>query len=105
MSHIFQRHVQKNPVRDYSSVEKNNSANLRMPLGMRTNSKLCCIPLCSSCLCAEKFFQHIDTRFTKLHKVCSGLLPASYLAVAMTCENHKNHTNQINQINQSSDKK
>ena len=39
MSNIFQKHVQKNPVRDYSLVEKGNTINLRMPLGMRTNTK------------------------------------------------------------------
>ena len=33
-----------NPVRDYSSVEKNHNVRLRMPLGMRTNIKLGCIP-------------------------------------------------------------
>ena len=32
------------PVRDYSSVEKNNNVSIRMPLGMRTNTKLGCIP-------------------------------------------------------------
>ena len=46
-SYIFQKQVQKNPVRDYSLVEKDNNANPRMPLGdvlslskyMRTNTK------------------------------------------------------------------
>ena len=32
-----------NPVRDFSSVEKNNNISLRMPLGMRTNTKSSCI--------------------------------------------------------------
>ena len=44
MSSVFQKHVQKNPVRDYSLVEKDNNVSLRMPLGMRTNTKLGCIP-------------------------------------------------------------
>ena len=34
---------EKNPVRDYSSVEKDKNVNLRMPLGMRTNTKSRCI--------------------------------------------------------------
>ena len=44
MSSIFQKHVQKNPFRDYSTVEKNHNVSLRMPLGMRTNTKSRCIP-------------------------------------------------------------
>ena len=56
MSHIFQRQVQKNPVRDYSLVEKDNSVNLRMPLGMRTNSKSCCIPNGMLFVVVEHFF-------------------------------------------------
>ena len=40
MISIFQKHVQKNPVRDYSLVEKDNNVSLRMSLGMRTNTKL-----------------------------------------------------------------
>ena len=39
----FSKTPSKNPVRDYSSVEKENNVSLRMPLGMRTNTKSRCI--------------------------------------------------------------
>ena len=94
MSHIFQRQVQKNPVRDYRSVEKDNSVNLRMPLGMRTNSNSCCIPNGMLFGVVEHFFYRaiIPNGIEKksnyyilfIFHFLSGLLLVSCLALATT---------------------